>query len=559
MYMNMYARSLNHRSTSSSDGCPKNKYFIVIVQTFNVFITLLVLHVYWRTNAYEEIASYCWIILATITAILVFFAGIKLFICYKEHKNPEGSTPKDRCRRDLLIGYGAISIFGYIPLIVMYIFGYHYPFLVLSAFICYVPPGIIIPLFILQHLRKYQVCREKHSTNCRTACFFIHIIVFIAIAFFVGQLKSAEEFAPYVILYDTLMFSTVRAEFLVILVNGIWLKEQVRQPVVPQEPLRRSSCNLDSGSCDSQDSTSENSIKIAIDHKPGSNATECHICLLRYSSLVIPRILVGCGHTICEKCVGKLPRIGDHQNRVLCPFCRNSTRLPGGKPEQLPKNFTVLDIVVEQRNQRQACNQTDNLLQRSCKSRKFYSERSMQKGFINRIWSSIDSWIYPVNCDVYIWSSSVVRGEFLTVLVNGVWLKQQVRRPVGPQEPLRRNSCNSESSSSNSQDSTSENSVRIDIDHEPSSNATECHICLLRYSSLVIPRILIGCGHTICEKCVAKLPRIGEHQNRVLCPFCRNSTRLPGGKPEQLPKNFAILDIVMEQRNQRKTVESAQE
>ncbi|EGT55107.1 hypothetical protein CAEBREN_06989 [Caenorhabditis brenneri] len=269
MYMNMYARSLNHRRTSAPEEPPKNKYFIVILQTFNVFITLLVLHVYWRANQIEEIASYYWFILAAFTAILVVFAVIKFLICYIDHRNPEGYSPKNRCRRDLLIGYGAISICGYIPIIVMYIFGYH-PFLGISAFICYIPPGLIIPLFILQHLRKYQVCHNSFPESL------------------VG-----------------------------------W----IRAPVIARIALRKTLLKL-------------------------SNATECHICLLRYSSLVIPRILIGCGHTICEKCVGKLPRLGEHQNRVLCPFCRNSTRLPGGRPEQLPKNFTVLDIVMEQRNQR---------------------------------------------------------------------------------------------------------------------------------------------------------------------------------------------------------------
>ncbi|PIC41061.1 hypothetical protein B9Z55_008600 [Caenorhabditis nigoni] len=69
-----------------------------------------------------------------------------------------------------------------------------------------------------------------------------------------------------------------------------------------------------------------------------------------------------------------------------------------------------------------------------------------------------------------------------------------------------------------------------------------CNICLLNYSNpTVIPLILIGCGHTICQRCVWKIPR---HENdTILCPFCRQPTNYDD--PEnQLPKNFAILEMI---------------
>ncbi|EGT55041.1 hypothetical protein CAEBREN_08042 [Caenorhabditis brenneri] len=273
-------------------------------QTLNVLSTIFVLFLCWSTNPIEEISTFYWIIRESFIAILVFFIVIKLLICYKDHKNPEGYSSKNRCRRDLLIGYGAISIFGYIPLVVMYIYGYH-PFLIMSAFICYIPPGMIISLFILQHLRKYQVCREKRSTNLRAVCFALHAIVFIAIAFFVGQLK---KFAPYFIMYNTLMLANVRAEFLVVLVNGVWLKERLERPNVAeleiQEPLIRSSNGAESDAS-SHDNISEDSVRTEV----------------------------------------------NHQQRK---------EVPGGGLEQLPKNFTVLDIVMEQRNQRQTA---DNALE----------------------------------------------------------------------------------------------------------------------------------------------------------------------------------------------------
>ncbi|KAF1763095.1 hypothetical protein GCK72_011360 [Caenorhabditis remanei] len=71
-----------------------------------------------------------------------------------------------------------------------------------------------------------------------------------------------------------------------------------------------------------------------------------------------------------------------------------------------------------------------------------------------------------------------------------------------------------------------------------STSGTECNICMLRYSTTtVIPRILVGCGHTVCQACIQKLPR----QEFVLCPFCRKPTSLPDNL---LPKNYAVLDII---------------
>ncbi|KAF1763094.1 hypothetical protein GCK72_011359 [Caenorhabditis remanei] len=74
-----------------------------------------------------------------------------------------------------------------------------------------------------------------------------------------------------------------------------------------------------------------------------------------------------------------------------------------------------------------------------------------------------------------------------------------------------------------------------------STSGTECNICMLRYSTTtVIPRMLVGCGHTVCQACIQKLPR----QEFVLCPFCRKPTSLPDNLPSRLPKNYAVLDII---------------
>ncbi|CAL2035358.1 unnamed protein product [Caenorhabditis brenneri] len=81
-----------------------------------------------------------------------------------------------------------------------------------------------------------------------------------------------------------------------------------------------------------------------------------------------------------------------------------------------------------------------------------------------------------------------------------------------------------------------------DAQNIPSATCLECNVCMLRYSTYVTPRILVGCGHTICQGCVSNL-LISES---VLCPFCRKSSTVPGGLASGLPKNFAILGMIQE-------------
>ncbi|EGT55039.1 hypothetical protein CAEBREN_06393 [Caenorhabditis brenneri] len=259
-----------HVSRNTREELPKCKYFIVTLQTINVVFAIITLFVELTSNRSKKKISYHWIILKCFMAILAVFVAVKVFLCYKDQRNPEGSSPKNRCKRDLLIGYGAISIFGYIPLIYMFVNGYR-PFFPTTISTCYVLPGFILPLFILQNLKKYQVCRGNHSTNLRAVCVALHVIILMVIAFCVDKLKKTD-FAPYFIMWDTLMFSTVRAEFLVILVNGVWLKGSLERPndaeLGVQEPLRKSSNGLDPDAR-SHDSTAENSVRAEVNHKPG--------------------------------------------------------------------------------------------------------------------------------------------------------------------------------------------------------------------------------------------------------------------------------------------------
>jgi hypothetical protein len=44
--------------------------------------------------------------------------------------------------------------------------------------------------------------------------------------------------------------------------------------------------------------------------------------------------------------------------------------------------------------------------------------------------------------------------------------------------------------------------------------APSCQICFEPYSGAVVPRILVACGHTFCEKCLSMMLRCATHARR---------------------------------------------
>ena len=79
----------------------------------------------------------------------------------------------------------------------------------------------------------------------------------------------------------------------------------------------------------------------------------------------------------------------------------------------------------------------------------------------------------------------------------------------------------------------------------------ECDICFEAYDEAGagprVPRILIACGHTFCEDCIAKImrPRLAEGGVKPCpCPNCREVTAVPGGRAAELPVNVALYDFM---------------
>ncbi|CAL2031049.1 unnamed protein product [Caenorhabditis brenneri] len=75
-------------------------------------------------------------------------------------------------------------------------------------------------------------------------------------------------------------------------------------------------------------------------------------------------------------------------------------------------------------------------------------------------------------------------------------------------------------------------------------NEYGCNVCNEEYSArdpLKCPRVLTGCGHTICHSCAMT---IAARNISIFCPFDRTTTQIPGGDIKNLKKNFALLELL---------------
>ncbi|EGT55076.1 hypothetical protein CAEBREN_23935 [Caenorhabditis brenneri] len=300
----------------------KNKYVIVFQQIMNLLTTLIL-----YAAAWSDICNYpgsqlmMWYtgIVFGCVSIIVVFSKLFSMACY------DGLTKQEICRKDLLIGYGGISICGYISLILALAVGKH-PLLITTYFICNLLPAFFIPLFILPHLKLYQVKHTPRDPFFHRFYFILtHVTIFLTCLLFVYKFGSRTYHRTVftVITLNFFYFMCANAEFLVVLTNGVWLRGD--PPIVkfcPAKPKKMITVQYDT-------------LKIHMVQQE-SSSSECGICLNDYDSSVVPRVLVGCGHTICEGCIEKLKK--NFSNKVSCPFCRRATELPDGDPKKLPEN-----------------------------------------------------------------------------------------------------------------------------------------------------------------------------------------------------------------------------
>jgi hypothetical protein len=65
-----------------------------------------------------------------------------------------------------------------------------------------------------------------------------------------------------------------------------------------------------------------------------------------------------------------------------------------------------------------------------------------------------------------------------------------------------------------------------------------CFSCRRPFDDVTfIPRLLIGCGHSLCEHCITKMYITG----RVICPDCQ--TVNTASNVQGYPKNLALINV----------------
>ncbi|CAL2035370.1 unnamed protein product [Caenorhabditis brenneri] len=400
---------------------------------------------------------------------------------------------------ELMIGYGGISVCGSAISVTAVILQTH-PFLILVAFICYISSVIIYLQFIAEHLLIYQVPIPPRQTWIGLIFALIFLVFGAAESFLISYscANLINGFNPAVVT-GSICFFFSKVELFTIISNGVRLKDTSSRTAPLNYSARIGSLSDQLGDSRSPSPYEFNSDdeelrvprtviagrispeSVIISVVSSSNASGCNICLLQYSNLVIPRILIGCGHTFCEICIRKLPRTKHNPAVFVGSIC-----------------------------------------------------------FL------------------------LVKTELVSIIFNGVLLENTSRRTDPVNRSARRAPLLDQLG-----DSRCPSPYKFDSDDEElqvprtviagrispesvvitvvsSSNASDCNICLLQYSNHVIPRILVGCGHTFCEICIRKLPRTIE---RVSCPLCRNITLLPCGRSDLLPKNYTVMDMIQERNS----------
>lgn len=65
-------------------------------------------------------------------------------------------------------------------------------------------------------------------------------------------------------------------------------------------------------------------------------------------------------------------------------------------------------------------------------------------------------------------------------------------------------------------------------------NPADCTVCCKRFTD---PRVLPGCGHSVCAACVKKLPSASAALTSVACPECSKESWIPA---RGFPKNYRL-------------------
>ncbi|KAF1763093.1 hypothetical protein GCK72_011358 [Caenorhabditis remanei] len=240
----------------------------------------------------------------------------------------------DKCRRNLSIGYGGMALCGVAAQALTVLMRNRNNELLAYSLPCSLIALLLFLLFVSLPLEDYKMKPETKRTAqfLRIIVAIFHFVVgalLLLFTYFCSEFKVFQK-ASFGIIHSFLMFMPCTAEVSTSTVARVqYLRTTVPKKV---EKVERNNSNLN--------------MEDENEPKHCTSPLECSICMLRYTTTtVIPRMLTACGHTVCQRCVEKMPK--EEDDVILCPFCRKRTLLPDGHAHRLPKNYAILEMIEE--------------------------------------------------------------------------------------------------------------------------------------------------------------------------------------------------------------------
>lgn len=325
-----------------------------------------------------QISNICNILFTSIFAIVVLFLGIiynpydfwgivfttlfsclpgsvilvilKVWLLCHDEKNQTGVLRK--FKRDYVIGCGGTILITCFQLTSISCIGPNAAGTCYFFFVCNVSTAVLHYLFILE---LESQCRLKYKGShcycvsfilfCVLTSFLIIVILFepknavvpgiMFILFFYPLIVHAYTlwtvFGGRIELLEMRNFENCEGRDVSILISPKHQEQQLSPP---------EGCNRNEVSCSKIDETSPKETTQ-------SSGLECEICMLKYDGAVekqTPRILIKCGHTLCQECIENILKQYNQQH-IFCPFCQQVTVVDEGDVTNLPKNYGMLRLV----------------------------------------------------------------------------------------------------------------------------------------------------------------------------------------------------------------------
>ena len=94
------------------------------------------------------------------------------------------------------------------------------------------------------------------------------------------------------------------------------------------------------------------------------NWLDCPVCMDEMLHKT-PRALP-CLHTFCENCISQLLKRNSGSQVLVCPVCKQLTRIPRGRVEDLPKNFYLQSYLTTKHNSCALCLPKNSVASKKC-------------------------------------------------------------------------------------------------------------------------------------------------------------------------------------------------